>query len=117
MTRIVNRNLAEKIAVELNKKLNRHGDFIGLYLYGSCIRDSVTPESDIDIVAVFESPKDHDRGPLRDAWDLEIDNDVVIDFHAMSLSQLQQNGFFYDEIKKGVYYERRYSPETLVGKK
>ncbi|MGL4593174.1 MAG: nucleotidyltransferase domain-containing protein [Thermoguttaceae bacterium] len=104
MTQVVNRNLAEKIAVELNCKLNRYSDFIGLYLYGSCLSDTVTPESDIDIVAVFTESKDNDRAPLRDAWDLEIHNDVVIDFHAMSESQLKQNWFFYNEVKKGIYY-------------
>lgn len=106
MTQVVNRNFAEKIAVELHRKLHRHKSFIGLYLYGSCIRDTVTPESDIDIVAIFTESKDNDRGPLRDAWDLEIDNDVVIDFHAMSESQLQQDWFFYNEVKKGIFYGR-----------
>lgn len=106
MTQPVGRNQAEKVAMELQSKLNRHTDFIGLYLYGSCIRDSATPESDIDIVAVFAETKDHDREPLRDAWNIEIANDVVIDFHAMSENQLQQNWFFYNEIKKGIYYAR-----------
>lgn len=97
---------AKLIAKKLRDKLREYNDFIGLYLYGSQITDKATSQSDIDIVAIFETEKDTYEDAILKAWDLEIQNDVIIDFHPFSLKQLNLDPFYFNEIKKGIYYAR-----------
>lgn len=97
---------AKQIAETLRDKLRSYDDFVGLYLYGSQVTEAATHESDIDIVAVFESDMYGDEPPLRDVWDFEVENDVVIDFHPFSLKQLNTDKLYFDEVRKGVYYVR-----------
>lgn len=96
---------AKKIAEKLRDSLKEYNDFIGLYLYGSQINNKAHKDSDIDIVAVFEKNENENETILK-AWDLEIEHNVVIDFHPFSVEQLNLNPFYYNEIKKGLYYAR-----------
>jgi predicted nucleotidyltransferase len=97
---------AKEIAQELRDKLRKYEDFIGLYLYGSYIKGKATPDSDIDIVGVFSTNRDYSEEVIADAWDLEIDKDIVIDFHPMTPAQLNFDWIYFNEIKKGIYYAR-----------
>lgn len=97
---------AKLIAKKLRDKLKEYNDFVGLYLYGSHITDKATPQSDIDIVAIFKTEKDSYEDAILKAWDLEIQNNVIIDFHPFSIKQLDSDPFYFNEIKKGTYYAR-----------
>lgn len=96
----------KEIAQKLRDKLKKYDDFQGLYLYGSRVKDNYQIDSDIDIVAVFE--KDHDHNKELDicgsVLEVELDHDVVIDFHPMTPEALNINYIYFNEIKKGIYY-------------
>lgn len=98
---------AKKIAEELCDKLKAYDDFIGLYLYGSHICGTHHAGSDIDILALFENDKRGDRAPLMDAWRLEIQNDVIIDFRAYTPQQFEFDRLYCENVKKGAYYARQ----------
>lgn len=97
---------AKLIAKKLRDKLKEYKDFVGLYLYGSHIKNRATENSDIDIVAIFEDSKSDYEDAILNAWDLEIENDVIIDFHPFSSSQIDLDPFYFNEVKKGIYYAK-----------
>ncbi len=97
---------AKLIAKKLRAKLREYNDFVGLYLYGSQITQEARADSDIDIVAIFENVKDDYDDIILKAWDIEIKNNVIIDFHPFSLKQLDLDPFYFNEVKKGIYYAR-----------
>lgn len=97
---------AEKIAIKLRDKLREYNDFIGLYLYGSHITGKATKESDIDIVGVFKENKDFDNSVSMKILDIDLEFNVVVDFQRMTLSCLNKDPLYFNEVKKGVYYAR-----------
>lgn len=97
---------AKLIAKELRDKLLEYSDFVGLYLYGSQVTEKAAKDSDIDIVAIFKDSKDDYEDAILKAWDLELENNVIIDFHPFSFSQISLDPFYFNEIKKGIYYAR-----------
>ena len=97
---------AVEIAKKLKEKLKKYTDFEGLYLYGSQVTGKSNKYSDIDIVAIFKQNRDHSRDVLHDAYSIELENDIILDFHPMTLEQLNENWFYFNEIKKGIYYAR-----------
>lgn len=98
---------AVKIALKLKEKLNKYDDFVGLYLYGSQVTGKAKKDSDIDIVAVFDKNRDLSDEVLDDAYEIELENDIILDFHPMTMEQLNMDWFYFNEIKKGLYYARR----------
>lgn len=96
----------KEIARKLRDKLNQYDDFVGLYLYGSRVYGDPKPDSDIDIVAIFGNNPDYKKrkSVQREALELEFEHDVFIDLHPMTEDELNLNYFYYDEIKKGIYY-------------
>lgn len=98
---------AKLIAQKLRKELQQYKSFIGLYLYGSWIKGTAKTNSDIDIVAIFKNKNKEYTKSIIKAWDLELQNDVVIDFHPFLLKQLQKDNLYFDEIKKGIYYGKK----------
>ena len=97
---------ATEIAQELKEKLKKYDDFVGLYLYGSQITGKAKEGSDIDVVAIFKNNRDYSKEVFSDAYDVELENDIILDFHPMTLEQLQVDWFYFNEIKKGLYYAR-----------
>jgi len=97
---------ATEIAEKLREKLKKYADFEGLYLYGSQVTGKINEYSDIDIVAIFNTNRDHSKEVLGDAYDVELENDVILDFHPMTMEQLKIDWFYFNEIKKGIYYAR-----------
>lgn len=95
-----------KIAQELRDKLLEYDDFIGLYLYGSQIMGTATPESDIDIIAIFKNEKEYKQelAITKHLLDIELKNEVIIDFHPMTMEMLNLNYIFFNEVKKGLFY-------------
>ena len=99
-------NLAKKIAKKLLEKLKKYDDFEGLYLYGSQVTGKATKDSDIDIVGIFKKNRDNSKEVLKDAYKVELENDIILDFHPMTLEQLKIDLHYFSEIKKGIYYAR-----------
>lgn len=97
---------AVKIAQILKEKLKKYADFEGLYLYGSQVTGKTNKYSDIDIVAIFKENRDNSKEVLGDAYEVELENDIILDFHPMTLEQLKIDWFYFNEIKKGIYYAR-----------
>jgi predicted nucleotidyltransferase len=98
---------ATEIALELKEKLKKYDDFVGLYLYGSQVTGKAKEDSDIDIVAVFNKDDENSFSDvLGDAFDVELENDIILDFHPMTIEELNLDWFYFNEIKKGFYYAR-----------
>ncbi len=95
---------AKEIAKELRDKLNEYEDFEGLYLYGSQAQGTASPDSDIDIAAVFSTDRTFDLEIDYKVYDLELKYDILIDFHAFTPQTLEKNYIYNREIKKGIYY-------------
>lgn len=96
----------KEIAQNLRDRLKKYDDFQGLYLYGSQIKGSAKPDSDVDIVAIFNNEPSYDKfkSILGEALDLELDYDILIDLHPMTIDELNLNYIFFNEVKKGLYY-------------
>jgi len=96
----------KKIAEELRDKLKEYEDFEGLYLYGSQAKETAAPESDIDIAGIFKYNHNYDLDLNSKIYDLELEYDVLIDFHSVTPDELRKNYIYQNEIKKGIYYAR-----------
>lgn len=95
------------IAKKLKEKLLKYKKFEGLYLYGSRLKGNYRKNSDIDIVAVFEDDKVCKGLKIYgEVLDIELEYNVVLDFHAMTEKELNLNSIFYNELKRGLYYAR-----------
>lgn len=97
---------AKKIAQELRDILRKYDDFIGLYLYGSYAKGTASADSDIDIVAVFKTDRSNETEVHGEPLAVELQYDVVIDFHPKTPEELNLNWIYFNEIKKGFYYGR-----------
>lgn len=80
-------------------------NFLGIYVYGSQITTKDCDDSDIDIVGVYEQDI-YNSIISQLVIELDAKYDVVIDFQRFSLAQLQQDSYYYNEVKKGVYYAK-----------
>ncbi|MGL4943486.1 MAG: nucleotidyltransferase domain-containing protein [Thermoguttaceae bacterium] len=99
---------AQQIAVELNDELSKDENFLGLYLYGSQVKNTAHADSDLDICGVFNrdiyNPK-----ISRIILDFDVKYEVVIDFQRFTLSDLETDHHYYTEVKKGIHYARQRS--------
>lgn len=102
--------ITKKIA-KLVKELNaliiaKYTDFKGCYLYGSVAQGTAHKNSDIDIVAIFDSvdwDKDFELSGIL--LDLIYKYDVYIDLHPYTQEELSRNPIYYNEVvNKGVFY-------------
>ena len=96
----------KKLAKELKQKLDKYDSFTGLYLFGSRVKGTHKPTSDIDIVGVFtnEDSLEKQLDISGEVLDIELEYDVIIDFKYMTKEELEFNWVFFDEVKKGFYY-------------
>ena len=82
-------------------------DFNGIYLYGSYANKTNKEDSDIDIVALFDTKLTReDRMKL---WSLigtiEAEYDIILDLHPMNREELKQNPIYYNQVvNKGIFY-------------
>ena len=104
--------MPEQRIVEIIKELNRllrekFPDFKGSYLYGSRTRNDYREDSDIDIVAIFESVDgDKESEVYGMVPDLDYRYDVFISLLAYTREDLRQNPAYYREVvEKGIFYE------------
>jgi predicted nucleotidyltransferase len=96
-----------KVVKKLNKELSRLiPDFSGVYVYGSQVRGDYSSESDIDVVGLFKKINDEIESKIYKLISfLNYKEDVFIDIHPMTESELSRNCFFKDEVvNKGVFY-------------
>ncbi|NLF83615.1 MAG: nucleotidyltransferase domain-containing protein [Candidatus Gastranaerophilales bacterium] len=97
-----------KIIEELNIKLSSaFQDFEGVYFYGSRQKNTHREDSDVDLVAIF---KNVNRNKRMKIWqivgELEYKYDVILDLHPMTLAELKQNPFYYEQVVDfGKFYE------------
>ena len=98
--------VAKLIAQQLRDKLKKYEDFQGLYVYGSRINGNASYSRDFDIVAIFKKQYDYnqDKKICMDVLELELENDIVIDFKNLTLDELNSNYIYFNEINKGIYY-------------
>jgi predicted nucleotidyltransferase len=101
-----NQSKIKAIAEELRNQLLEYEDFVGLYLYGSQVKGTSNPDSDIDIAAIFNSDRTYDRSIGAKVYDLILKYDVMIDFHRVTPDYLILDYIYAREIKKGLYYAR-----------
>jgi predicted nucleotidyltransferase len=94
------------IAKKLRDKLKKYENFKGIYLYGSRIKGNYSEDSDIDIIAVFKKEPEYEKSLeiSGEVIDIELENDVFIDFHSMTEDELNLNNIFFNEVKKGLFY-------------
>ena len=60
----------------------------------------------IDIVGIFKNNKDFDGSISMKVLDVDLEFNVVVDFQRMTLSYLNKDPLYFNEIKKGIYYAR-----------
>lgn len=97
-------------AVKLLNKILKETfkSFKGAYLYGSRTTGNASPDSDIDIVALFEI--EPDRSTRMEIWGIvgkiEAKLEVFIDLFPMTQGELEKNPVYYNEVvNKGVFYD------------
>ncbi len=94
---------------ELNNDLAlKFPNFKGIYFYGSRAKQCHLEDSDYDIIVVLESGLNF--GELLDlagiVGEIEYKYDIFIDYHPMTMAELERNPYFYDEVvNKGKYYD------------
>lgn len=103
------KNKIKKVIDILNKALKENfSDFKGAYLYGSYAKDTSHADSDIDIVALFDSAPNMEKrfaiwsivGPIEAKYT------VFLDLHPMTKEELELNPFYYEEVvNKGIFYD------------
>lgn len=98
----------DKIILKLNKSIkDLFSDFNGVYLYGSYATGCANKESDVDLVALFNS--DLPREERMNLWSLigklEAEMDITLDLHPMTMIELKKNPIYYEQVvDKGIYY-------------
>ena len=97
------------IIQELNSLIYKEfNDFRGVYFYGSRAKGNYREDSDIDIIIIFDNKLVYKKKLVlaRIIGFIEYKYDVFIDFHPMTINELQANPYFSNEvINKGIYYE------------
>lgn len=99
----------KEIANKLIEKLNKYKEFKGLYIYGSRVYGNPRPDSDLDVIAVFEKKLDRNLSHKisGEILGIEAENDIFIDIFKMTEEELNLNHLFFDEVKRGLYYAGR----------
>ena len=98
----------DKNIFKLNKSIKElFSDFNGVYLYGSYAAGCANKDSDVDLVALFNS--DLLREDRMNLWSLigkfEAEMDITLDLHPMTMKELKKNPIYYEQVvDKGVYY-------------
>ncbi|MBR1425623.1 nucleotidyltransferase domain-containing protein [bacterium] len=101
-------NDINKIINNLNQVIKKtYSGFNGIYLYGSYASKKNQSGSDIDVVALFETPLSREQ--RLNLWSLigkiEVDFGIVLDLHPMSTAELKQNPIYYNQVvNKGMFY-------------
>jgi predicted nucleotidyltransferase len=97
-------NIIDELNLNLSSAFH---DFEGVYLYGSRLKNTHNEDSDIDLVAIF---KHVNRVKRMKVWqivgELEYKYDVILDLHPMTLAELRQNPYYYEQVVDfGKFYE------------
>ncbi len=73
------------------KLIQRFGDKVQLYLFGSVARGDFGPESDIDVLVLFDGQltREVEKEVMDAVFDIELDDDVVFGLMIESASEWQ----------------------------
>lgn len=94
------------IAERLRDRLSKFDDFKGLYVYGSRVYGNPKPDSDLDMVAVFEKrlPYLKKLEVTGEIMEIGFDYEIDLSVFKMTEEELNLNYLFYNKVKKGLYY-------------
>jgi predicted nucleotidyltransferase len=95
------------IIKELNQRIyEKFQDFKGVYLFGSRAKGDFKPDSDIDLVALFDSvDRDKEMEIYGIVCDLDYKYDIFIELFTYTPEKLEKNYIFRNEVvNKGVFY-------------
>ena len=105
MNNLKHNELIEKINQELKE---RYEEFLGMYFFGSRMRQNFSEDSDFDILLIFDREIDYPfKREVRDIlYDYMLQYDVVIDAKIFSLDEVKYPEMpFVQEVKQnGLYY-------------
>jgi len=96
-----------KIVKELSELIKiRFPDYKGLYVYGSQVKGDSHKDSDIDIVALFDTTCWQKTYELSEIiCDLIYKYDIYIDVHPYTIQDLEKNPVYHNEVvNKGIFY-------------
>jgi predicted nucleotidyltransferase len=103
--------MPDKSISEVIKELNnlikeKYSDFKGSYLYGSRAKGDFKKDSDIDIIALFDSvDRDKEMEIYGIVADLDYKYDIFISLLNYTSEKLERNPIFHNEVvNKGIYY-------------
>ena len=89
---ILTKNQAAKAVGKFKEKLHQSfGEKITLYLFGSVARGDFGPESDIDVLVLFNGQltRDIEKAIMQEAFHIELEDDVVFGLMIEALSSWQ----------------------------
>ena len=98
-----------KIIQELNQFVSeKFDDFKCIYFYGSRVRGDSREDSDIDVIIIFGNELNYkeERELAGIIGELDYKYNVFIDYHPMTMNELEKNPVFYAEVvNKGIFYD------------
>jgi predicted nucleotidyltransferase len=103
----VSKKNTELIEYLTNKFKSEFSDFRKLYLFGSRVKGNFDPESDYDIVVIFDKNNREKRLRIYGiVGEAQYIFDVIIDVNILTEEEFRYNPFFYEEVTKyGLVYE------------
>ena len=91
----------------LNQKIrSEYRDFRGSYFFGSRVNGNFRPNSDYDIVLLFDKiEREKELEICGIIGELEYKYDIFIDMKILTKEEFEYNPFFYEEVTtKGIFY-------------
>lgn len=76
------KNLTKKVLVNLIEELKRYPEVVGVYLFGSYVKNTTTPLSDIDIAVILKDPDPKKEADIGSIYSEKID---LVLFHKLPL--------------------------------
>ncbi|MEM7821824.1 MAG: nucleotidyltransferase domain-containing protein [Candidatus Aenigmatarchaeota archaeon] len=72
----------EKVLESIMEKLKQYPEVVGVYLFGSCVKDNTKPLSDIDIAVILKDPNSKSEADIGSMYSERID---LVLFHKLPL--------------------------------
>ncbi|MEO0302138.1 MAG: nucleotidyltransferase domain-containing protein [candidate division WOR-3 bacterium] len=76
------KNLTKEVLENLVEELKRYPEVVGVYLFGSCVKNTTTPLSDVDIAVILKDPDAKKEADIGSIYSEKID---LVLFHRLPL--------------------------------